>query len=266
MTNRAKGPLDNSESIDDFRPPCLNKIETTFPDGAKTILALYATPTKPGYARHIGAQVLIKSEQQRVPAGLGFYALPLPAWFLHMAAAFFLHQDQVFLHHQQHQLYSSRNYAFGHFDHVNTSSAVSDYYRAVNIPNINDRGIALLRKWIATVGGGGPRWGGSAGVSLGKSMANLRALSETLPSRELFNVYQQHTKDCVICQRALKNIQAVKTLSIAGLIALAMRVTWLRKIRLSHVLMGILLGSTSMLTRMMAKLFHVYEFHHQRNN
>jgi len=50
-------------SSNDFRPPCLNKIETYYKNSdSKMILALYATPTKPGYCRHIGAQILIKDE------------------------------------------------------------------------------------------------------------------------------------------------------------------------------------------------------------
>jgi hypothetical protein len=52
----------------DFRPPCLNKIERVSADGAKLILALYATPTRPGYCRHIGAQVLVKSKEGKVSA------------------------------------------------------------------------------------------------------------------------------------------------------------------------------------------------------
>lgn len=55
-----------SRSYNDFRPPCLNKIERCSADGSKLILALYATPTKPGFCRHIGAQVLIKGKDNKV--------------------------------------------------------------------------------------------------------------------------------------------------------------------------------------------------------
>jgi hypothetical protein len=56
----------SSQSFNDFCPPCFNKIERRNPDGSKLILALYATPTKPGYCRHLGVQVLIKGENNQV--------------------------------------------------------------------------------------------------------------------------------------------------------------------------------------------------------
>lgn len=55
-----------AHAYNDFRPPCLNKIERCGADGSKLILALYATPTRPGYCRHIGAQMLIKSSDNKV--------------------------------------------------------------------------------------------------------------------------------------------------------------------------------------------------------
>lgn len=57
---------DAGMSYNDFRPPSLTKIETVNKDGSKLILALYATPTKPGFCRHIGAQILIKSVDKKV--------------------------------------------------------------------------------------------------------------------------------------------------------------------------------------------------------
>lgn len=87
----------DTESSNDFRPPSLNKIETAYQnDNGKLILALYATPTKPGFCRHIGAQILIKNKEGKYPAGLGLFALPMPKWLLHITASFFLHQDVCF--------------------------------------------------------------------------------------------------------------------------------------------------------------------------
>jgi Pheophorbide a oxygenase len=79
-------------STNDFRPPCLNKITSVLPSGAMMILALYATPTKPGYCRHVGAQILVKpkSGEGKKAAGLGFYGIPMPTWLLHVAASLFL--------------------------------------------------------------------------------------------------------------------------------------------------------------------------------
>lgn len=117
FANLVESPLQPSTttSTNDFRPPCLHKITTTFPSGAKSILALYATPTRPGFCRHIGANILIRGEDFKVPPGLGFYTLPLPAWLLHVLGSLFLHQDMVFLHHQERMLRASSSYAFGVF-------------------------------------------------------------------------------------------------------------------------------------------------------
>ena len=72
---------DGSPVIDtkhDFQPPCLMKITTTFTDEGQLILVLYATPTRPGWCRHIGTQILVKNPQGKLPPGLGFFALPMP--------------------------------------------------------------------------------------------------------------------------------------------------------------------------------------------
>eukprot|EP01035_Chromulina_nebulosa_P016951 gene16951-22443_t len=74
----------------DFRPPTLNKIVAEYPSGARTLLVLYATPTKPGYCKHIGTNILIKGRDGSLPAGLGLFAKPLPTWFLHALASTFL--------------------------------------------------------------------------------------------------------------------------------------------------------------------------------
>ncbi len=50
------------QAVHDFQPPCLMRIVSTFKDGAKLILVLYASPTRPGWCRHIGCLVLVKNE------------------------------------------------------------------------------------------------------------------------------------------------------------------------------------------------------------
>jgi len=47
-------------SFHDFKPPSLVHISQEYEEnGGKFVLALYATPTKPGWVRHIGCQVPI---------------------------------------------------------------------------------------------------------------------------------------------------------------------------------------------------------------
>jgi hypothetical protein len=83
----------HAESFNDFRPPCLQKITSKMADGSTTILALYATPTTPGYCKHIGAQVVIPPAEK--PKGsktalIGLLAFPMPFWFQHILASVFL--------------------------------------------------------------------------------------------------------------------------------------------------------------------------------
>lgn len=77
-------------STTEFRPPCLVKIISDYEDGARFTLVLYATPTKPGFCRHIGTQLLIANENKKYPPGLGIYALPMPAWLLHPLGTLFM--------------------------------------------------------------------------------------------------------------------------------------------------------------------------------
>ena len=80
------------------------KISFGTPAKGQLILVLYATPTRPGWCRHIGCQILIKDDAGKLPPGLGFFALPIPDWLGHVLASLFLHQDLVFLHYQERTL------------------------------------------------------------------------------------------------------------------------------------------------------------------
>ena len=56
-------------------------------NGGKFVLALYASPSRPGWVRHIGCQVLVEGEDGKLPPGLGFFALPMPVWLSHVLAS-----------------------------------------------------------------------------------------------------------------------------------------------------------------------------------
>ena len=227
-------PTANNTS-NDFRPPCLNKISSSIKGGGKSILVLYATPTLPGYCRHIGASIVIQPEKTEGDKAKsivgGVYGLPLPAWFLHVAASFFLHQDQVFLHHQERMLYASSQYAFGRFNGGDLSSTqgqglgeakynlTSDpkaYASTYFMPNEMDSQITTFRNWISTKANGGPQWG---------KTALARGLPPRLPSAQLFDVWDAHTKNCATCQQALKNIIKIRNSSmvLAAIAAIIMR-------------------------------------------
>ena len=255
---KVKGEEENSntESSNDFRPPCLNKITTEYAnDAGKLILALYCTPTKPGYSRHIGAQILIKDKEgKKYPPGLGLFALPMPKWLLHITASFFLHQDQVFLHHQERMLYSSSDYAFGNFENnAALSSDPSKYSSLYFMPNTHDRQISHFRQWIFKKAGGGVKWG--------KSALNM-GMPPRLRSKELFDVYHAHTENCKVCKEASSNIKLIRNFALGiGIVLMSV----LKSLKMK-VLSGTVLGAMSFVSHQLYKLFFKYEYTHQNNN
>ena len=66
------------EAVHDFHPPCLMRIATASADGGGLVLALYVSPTRPGWCRQIASQVVLKSPSGRSPRGLAFFGLPIP--------------------------------------------------------------------------------------------------------------------------------------------------------------------------------------------
>jgi len=246
---------DNSTnpSTDDFRPPVLNKITSNLGNGAKFVLALYATPTRPGFCRHIGTQILIKGADNKAPPGLGFYALPLPLWLLHPLASLFLHQDMVFLHHQERILYQTSQYAFGDFQGVfNLTSSPKAYSSKYFMPNQHDKMISSFRQWIHNKAGGGPKWG-QAALSKG--------LPGRLPEDQLFDVYESHSKNCVICQNAIKNFKLLKAAAVVLSVLSAVTIKGWKGILTSSIFAGL-----SVLIHKFTKLYFKFSFHHQDNN
>ena len=200
-------------SISDFQPPCHVRIVTSFADGGKLILALYAIPTRPGWCRHLGRQVLVKNDQGKTPPGLAFFALPMPKWLGHVLASLFLHQDMVFLHHQEKYM----------------DAMEGNWLEKVYTPNPQDKMVITFRQWLKYRAGGKIPWFGKDTLESGKSN-----------SQELFDVYHTHTKNCRYCQKALTRIKLFSTLSyvIAGLLGII--AVWLD---LRHLLLEVAKGS-----------------------
>lgn len=249
----------DAQSYNDFRPPALNKIERNNSDGSKLILALYATPTRPGYCRHIGAQILIKSYAGKVPGGLGAFALPMPQWLMHLTASLFLHQDQVFLHHQERKLLQASPiaYAFGRFNcsRFSVSSDPRIYATGHFTPNEHDVGITKLRRWIHKQAQGGPLWGNAA-------LATGSGLPTTLPPAQLFNVYDSHVASCTVCQRALRNAQRVRVTAVVVLGLLALSGRPVGRIKWAIAAAASAVGLTA---HKIVGLFHYYPYNHQDN-
>jgi phenylpropionate dioxygenase-like ring-hydroxylating dioxygenase large terminal subunit len=251
-----------TQTIHDFQPPCLMKISSSFTDGGQLILVLYATPTRPGWCRHIGCQVLVKNQAGKQPKGLAFFGLPMPNWLGHLLASLFLHQDLVFLHYQEKML---------------ARQGQPRWLDAVYTPNPQDTMIIVFRRWLEQRAGGGIPWR-TNGAEL--------PLAER-DKQKLFDVWSTHTQHCAVCQKALKRINRLQVLAY-GLAIVCLGLGILIDARALAVeaaispapsiwsapsigfwgMMGgmVLFASAGYLLKKLSRLFYVYQFEHAQND
>ena len=163
----------------------------------------------------------------------------------------------MFLHHQERILYSTSSYAFGDFSENPSLSHLSsdpEKYRSTYfMPTEADRMLTRFRDWIYRRTGGGVRWG----------KASLQSgLPHRLPPNELFSVYNEHTKSCSVCQRAVKRFQAIRAVFA---VSAALALTIIRG-KVVKVAVGAILTALSFLCHKFLRRYFVYEFAHQENN
>ena len=251
------------QAVHDFQPPCHMRIASDFKDGGKLILVLYAVPTRPGWCRHIGSQVLIKNDAGKTPPGVGFFALPMPKWLGHILASLFLHQDLVFLHHQE---------------KIVAKRGKEKWLDKVYTPNPQDKAVIAFRQWLAKRAGGGIPWD-----------VNCNSQLSHLESEQLFDVWTTHTQHCRVCQDALKNINRLKVLSYLGAIACLFLALFFdgRYVALQAITepgntsiwntlpplefgiaiaLAIVLATAGYLLKKLSRLFYVYKFSHADND
>ena len=256
-------------TINDFQPPCHMRIWSVDEKGCQQILALYAVPTRPGWCRHIGAQVFVKNELGQSPKGIGFFALPMPTWLGHILASLFLHQDAVFLHHQEKII--ARHDQNRWLDKVYT-------------PNPHDKMVLTFRQWFEKRAGGEIPWDENCDHQLP---------SPERDKQKLFDVWNTHTKNCQICQKALKNINRaslaaylVSIICLSWGIILDARYTVIKATQLSvdpeifssfltwvpplsfwlAAISAVLFALTGYLLKKFTRLFYVYTFEHFHND
>lgn len=256
-----------SEAIHDFQPPCYMKIAITTVDEGKLILALYASPIRPGWCRHIGCQVLVKNKAGKIPKGLAFFALPMPIWLNHVLASLFLHQDLVFLHYQEKHL---------------AKQGKGKWLEKVYTPNPQDKMVIALRKWLELKAGGEIGW---------VSGCNLDMPPAERDKQQLFDVWTTHTQHCQVCQKALNRINRLALLSYvaAGVFLVLALLLDARAIALMAVAdkipmsdsilaitptasfwwasaIAIFLAVVGYLLQKLSRLFYLYEFEHAHND
>jgi len=242
------------EAVHDFQPPCHQKIYVTNIEGGKMILALYATPTRPGWCRTFGRQILVKDKQGKTPGGLGFLALPMPIWLNHVLAPLFMHQDLVFLHYQEKILAKRKN---------------KRWLEEVYTPNPQDKMVITFRQWIEKRAGGGIPW---------SEECNPHLPLPELNKQQLFDVWSTHTQHCKVCQNALKNINRLTVFSyIAAIVFLGLAVmvdarTVEQLTAFPPMGFWVLLGcaiafaTAGYYLKKFSRLFYIYEFEHAHND
>ena len=133
------------------------------------------------------------------------------------------------------------------------------YQEGMFTPNMHDRGVLKLRRWISEKAQGGPVWGNSPLVA---TVRQSGGVSPVLPPEQLFDVYESHVKSCTVCQAALTNVKRVR---IAALLGLAVMAVLLKRSRPWAGIGAVVCGAVAWAANKYAKLFYKFEYSHQNN-
>jgi phenylpropionate dioxygenase-like ring-hydroxylating dioxygenase large terminal subunit len=270
-TNTTITTTTSSPSNTTYIAPGAVHIETPINDkGAKQILELLVSPSRPGFSYHCGRIVILKDDSGAVPTLLRQFTLPLPKWLLHITASFFLHQDALFLHHQERKLhelglYSSVGSSYDESAKVeedvssamttttkSKNTAATQYAKAVCAVG-TDRGVLNYRQWLSR-------------FSRKDGRIPYRMRNPTMPPADnqvVFDVYHGHTQYCQYCQTALKNLKKVRL--AAGIVATS--IATLRPFGSRGSLVATLLtAAVGLVVHKLMGLFYKFEFSHAHND
>ncbi len=135
--------------------------------------------------------------------------------------------------------------------------------------------IITFRNWLGKRAGGGVAWDANC---------NREIPSVERDKAKVFDVYSTHTKDCKICQDALKNINRVTIFSFisSGICLFLALLVDSRNIAQQQISTGffvapplsfwlltlgsIALGLVGYYLKKFSRLFYVYHFEHHRND
>ena len=190
----------NAESLHHFQPPCLMKLQTQSVEGGRSILALYATPTKPGWTRALVNTLTMPNDDGSYPEGFGpagvgpfHVAKFVPTWLLHMMQTKFIQQDAVFLHHQEQTVADEKR-----------RSGV-DWHQACFIPTPVDKMSIAFRRWLDKNG---------AHSEIGSHVPyapEAGGLPPRMHDKDLFDVWETHSKNCPSCAGASRGLAIART-------------------------------------------------------
>lgn len=244
MRNKLQGSAAGTDGgSTTFQAPTSVFIETGVGDqGAKQVLELYATPSRPGFCWHTGRLVVVKDEDGSMPKFLRLFTLPMPTWLNHVLAASFLNQDALFLHAQERQLAASGAYSSLDDD------AGKDFAKTTMLAD-SDLGVSQFRSWLREAGGVVPYRNQPAMPPVDKAV--------------VFDQWNSHTKHCQYCLGALKNLKRLR----GALFMLATTLGVLRPLgRVGSLASVLATTGLGVLTHKLIGRFYKYEYSHAHND
>jgi len=203
----------------------------------KISLILLCIPISPGRSR------LIWSFPRNFAT---FLFKVIPPWVGHMTNNLVLDSDLYLLHVMERNL-----------EHVGASKWNNRYY----LPTKADAYVKGFRKWLNTLAGGAPDWGGRF----------ENRLPPSPPKRLMMDRYSQHVVQCKSCRNASKNMKALEVglqvlaIALVGLVA-ASAILPIRPVQSLAVPLVIVAVLSTILSKWLAnfihKTFHFHDYNH----
>lgn len=144
---------------------------------ARILTVVYAVPIRQGECRII-ARFPFKFAS-KIP---GIFIKLRPRWYYHIGQNGVLEDDQIFLHHQERYL--------------EAKGGSPNFNKAFYLPTKADSFVSALRQWVN---------------QYQADPFSDQPLPPALPREALLERYHSHTEKCSSCQKALTNIQLLKT-------------------------------------------------------
>ena len=186
-----------------FKPPNIVNISSERENGAHFSFQIYCIPTAPGFSRLVTFSHTNSATPPKIFTLLGM----IPKWLDHiMIRNLVLDGDNVFLHFQEQFLVEKAKKEETAGTATGTAAASSAWRKSYFMPTSADALVASFKNWLDNAGGGGP-FG-----PLHKAPNYPQLVTD---HRVLLNRYEQHTKNCIHCKRALKWVERFHSFSAA---------------------------------------------------
>ena len=236
----------------EFKAPCLVVLDQKVnEDGARQMLELYVSPSRPGFSNHLGRIVLVKDKKGKVPSFLKQFTIPLPVWLNHLLAGTFLNQDALFLHAQERNIHRDTNYKTSlDLNDIETADRNRLYKELIYTPTSSDKGVIMFRDWLRLKAGGKIPFRGYQGMP-------------PVDNEVVFDQWHSHTTKCQYCMGAYQKARKIRGSTAALAIVLsACRPGGAVTTSLS---VGLLSG-ISFASHKIMKALHRMEFSHAEND